>query len=219
MHLTIKQALLNIGGFSNTSKMPCYSYGLNTDNCITGSKLKAIENTVCNICYVDNGFATVYPCVRKAQDKRLALYNSNPELWIESFTFILNKRKSEFFRWFDSGDLQSVKMLKDIVSICKKTPNCEHWLPTKEANFIAEYKKLYGNFPTNLTIRLSAVFVDGNPPSKLANRLNVQVSEVSSKGNFTCLAPFQEHKCLECRNCWDSNIHSVTYQKNVQGRT
>ena len=219
MALTIKQASKNIGGLSNTSKMPCPSYGLNTENCITGSKLKLIENTVCNICYVDHGFATVYPCVRIAQNKRLELYNADPQLWIESIAFILNKRNSEFFRWFDSGDLQSVKMLKDIVSICNNTPNCKHWLPTKETKFVSQYKKQYGNFPANLTIRLSAVYVDGKPPLTESNRLNVQVSEVTSKGNFTCLAPLQEHKCLDCRMCWDSNIKSIIYQKNVQGRT
>ena len=216
---TIKQATKNIGGLSNTSKMPCPSYGLNTDNCITGSKMKMIDNTVCSICYVDNGFATIYPCVKIAQNNRLALYNANPELWIKSFSFILNKRNSEFFRWFDSGDLQSVKMLKDIVSICKKTPNCKHWLPTKEPKYVSEYIRQYGQLPANLTIRLSAVFVDGKPPSKLANKLNVQVSEVSSRGNYTCLAPLQEHKCLDCRKCWDNNIHSVVYQKNVKGIT
>ncbi len=44
-----------------------------------------------------------------------------------------------FFRWFDSGDLQSVEMVRDIVAVAERTPEIRHWLPTREYATVREY--------------------------------------------------------------------------------
>ena len=44
---TLKDAMALVGGCSNPKKMPGLSYGLPTDMCNTGMKLKVIPNTVC----------------------------------------------------------------------------------------------------------------------------------------------------------------------------
>ena len=48
---------------SNTSKMPGKSISLSAEECITGSKLAKIKDTVCEDCYVKR--CVRYPVVKK----------------------------------------------------------------------------------------------------------------------------------------------------------
>ena len=48
---TLKQASEIIGGYTVTSKMPTISYSISAKDCITGSKLRKIKNSVCSDCY------------------------------------------------------------------------------------------------------------------------------------------------------------------------
>jgi hypothetical protein len=119
--------------------------------------------------------------------------------------------KSGFFRWFDSGDLQSIKTLKAIVRIAIALPDIQFWLPTKEYGIVSEYVELFGAFPSNLTVRLSAYMVDKAGPNSLAEGLGVTTSEVSSTSG-TCPAPTQGNKCIDCRACWSKDVQTVTYR-------
>ena len=42
------QQLIRLG---KTSKMRGFSFGLDARNCVTGSKLRKVENSVCSKCY------------------------------------------------------------------------------------------------------------------------------------------------------------------------
>jgi hypothetical protein len=119
--------------------------------------------------------------------------------------------KSGFFRWFDSGDLQTLKTLKSIVRIAIALPDIQFWLPTKEYGIVSEYVELFGAFPVNLTVRLSAYMVDRAGPNSLANGLGLTTSEVSSTAG-DCPAPTQGNKCGDCRRCWDKDVQTVTYR-------
>jgi len=50
---------------SNTSKMPCKSWGIPATKCITGKKLNKIAGSVCNGCYALKG-AYSWPVVKNA---------------------------------------------------------------------------------------------------------------------------------------------------------
>ena len=50
-----KELLLNIGGISQTSKMPCSSWSLSAFWCKNGSKLNLIKNSSCYGCYALTG--------------------------------------------------------------------------------------------------------------------------------------------------------------------
>ena len=54
--MKLKEIEAKIGGLSNTSKMPAYSWGISAKDCKTGSKLALIPGTICNKCYADKGF-------------------------------------------------------------------------------------------------------------------------------------------------------------------
>ena len=201
---TLKQATEIIGGFTVTSKMPTISYSISAKDWITGSKLRLIKNTVCSDCYALKGNYIRYAKnIEKAQNKRLkAIFSKD---WTNAMIYIMKHQKdvirTGLFRWHDSGDIQSLEHLQKIIDIAKATPNIKHWLPTKESNFIQNYK---GNIPKNLIIRLSGSFIDGKAP-KYTNTSTV----VSDKKNATCKAI--NGKCLTCSDCWNSSIKNVSY--------
>ncbi len=204
--MTPVEATLIVGGLSNTSKMPCKSYSIPAQMCHMGSKLVNVKGSVCHGCYALKGMYS-FKNVKNALNRR-AMALDNPK-WVEAMTLLLSKMP--FFRWHDSGDLQSVKHLGMIVSVCFATPKCKHWLPTREYGFVKEYLSKY-RFPPNLCVRLSGLMIDGKAPYAFAESLGVQVSEVAdSKLVATCPAPKTDNKCKDCRMCWNKSVFNVRY--------
>lgn len=198
------------GGLSDTSKMPGYSWGISAFSCVTGSKLRDVDGSVCSHCFARKG-RYLFKNVRPALDRRLDLYHRNLE-WIEDMVELIGQKEtSGYFRWFDSGDLQSAGMLLDIMDVCRRLRHIKFWLPTREVAFVREAFEMLGEepAPSNLTIRLSATMIDGPAPTELARRLGVRTSGVVTK-DATCPAPRQGGVCGDCRACWDSKRH-VTY--------
>lgn len=196
---------------SKPSKMPCQSWSVPAMACKTGSKLAQVEGSICHGCYALKGFYRM-PNVQAVLQQRLALMESDS--WVsEMIALIGSTESSGFFRWFDSGDLQSLKNLKNIVKIALALPKIRFWLPTKEYGIVSEYYELYGPFPKNLTVRLSAYMVDKDGPNLLANHMGLTTSEVRTSGE-TCPSSKQDNKCLDCRACWDKNIKTVIYKKH-----
>jgi hypothetical protein len=208
---TIKQAEAIVGSLSTPSKMPCYSYSIPAQKCITGAKLRTVENSVCSKCYALKGNYG-FPVVKAALFKRFeSLKNS---LWVEAMVFMIAaKEKSGFFRWLDSGDLQGDWHLSKMVEVAKRLPAIKFWLPTREYKIVADWLKVHGAFPDNLTVRLSAYMLDGEPPIALALRLGCQTSGVS-KGAYTCPASKQDNQCGDCRSCWDKSVSNISYKQH-----
>ena len=126
--------------------MPCYSYSLPAKACKVGSKLAKLPGTTCHGCYALKGFYMM-PVVKAAMDRRLAIIEaaSGDTLtgikFASAFARVLNRkldnyrggqRDAKFFRWHDSGDLQSIKHLRLIVNIARLCPDIKFWLPTRE---------------------------------------------------------------------------------------
>lgn len=168
--LTVKEAWELIGGLGTPSKMPCFSWSISARKCKTGATLRKVKNSVCEKCYAFRGNYN-FNCVVNAQKKRLDAAENNPR-WVEAMIVAIGgTNESNYFRFFDSGDLQSAKMLSDICKIAKALPKIKFWLPTKEYGFVAEYIKGGGVIPKNLNVRLSAYVIDGPLPTALAKRL------------------------------------------------
>jgi len=208
--MTKKEILLNIGGISQTSKIPSGSWSLSAFWCNTGGKLNKIKNSACYGCYALKGNYIRYKDhILKSYQKKLNAYNKNPDLFVTSFIEYLKRfEKSGYFRWFDSGDLQSYKMLLSIVKIAKQTPKIKHWLPTKEYTLITRYHKEYGNFPENLCVRVSAPMLD----TKIKNFENTSSIKKDSQLKVNCKAGEQSGQCLDCRLCWNKSIKNITYK-------
>ena len=202
---TLTDAREYVGGLSNASKMPCFSYGLPAQKCNVGGKLRKIEGSTCFDCYAYDRGMYVMPNVKTAQERRLAAI-SRPD-WVRQMAIALGNKP--FFRWHDSGDIQSEKHLNDIIEVVKLTPHIQHWLPTREAGLVAKLKEI----PDNLTIRVSAAMVDGPRPKRFANTSTVHKKLIPINSHI-CPAPKQEGKCGDCRACWDSAVPNVSYHQH-----
>ena len=192
------EALKLVGGLSKPSKMPGWAYGLPAKECKTGSKLVKVEGSTCHGCYALKG-CYVFKVVQEAQYRRLARVKH--ELWTAAMALLINSKKSKYFRWHDSGDVQDEEHLLKIFAVCKLTPSVKHWMPTREA-WVKRFLPLK---PHNLIIRFSAPMVDQEAPSSWPH-----TSTVVTSGR-TCPAPTQDNECKDCRACWDPSVKNVAY--------
>ena len=195
-----KEAKKITGGLSAPSKMPGPAYNLPEQACITGSKLVKIPGSVCHGCYALKGRYR-FKNVKDALSRRLASI-MDPR-WIEAMVVLIDKEP--FFRWHDSGDLQSVQHLKNIFEVCNRTPGTQHWLPTREVKFLPLN---FDAIPKNLIIRLSGHKID-----KAAASFWPWTSTVVTAGR-TCPAPDQNNECKDCRACWSRDTANVAYGKH-----
>ena len=208
---TAKQAEAITHSLSTPSKMPCHGYSTPASRCITGGKLRKVANTICSVCYAMKG-RYVFDNVLNAMEKRFqSLFNSK---WEDAIVFLIGKKeKSGFFRWHDSGDLQGEWHLQKIVNVANRLPQIRFWLPTREISIVSDWIAKGNVIPENLTIRLSAFMLDGQPPIAAANRLGLVVSGASDT-DWNCPSSKQEGKCGDCRNCWNKDVFQVNYKKH-----
>ena len=218
--MTKKESVYNIGGISQTSKMPCLSFNLSAFFCNVGGKLVNIKDSVCNGCYAMKGF---YGMMKKQHTKnhfrKMNKFN-NTKLWILSFSDYLNnhykttsKIDGNYFRWFDSGDIQSYRMLLAIVEICRNTPQIKHWIPTKEYSLIRRYLKEYDDFPSNMCVRVSSPMIDVVMRGfKNTSSVIKTGKPVAARNHKICMAAEQNNECKECRLCWNTSIKNITYK-------
>ena len=190
---------------ARTSKMPGYSISTPATDCITGQKLRKVEGSVCSKCYAMKG-TYMFSNVKPALEKRQEFMQSAK--WVEIMVEAINKTRSPYFRWFDSGDVQSVKHAQQILEVVELTPSKFHWIPTKEKKIWRD--ALAGRMvPNNAVLRLSAAMIDGAPPKSFYNTSTVHKNKKPE--GHVCPAPTQGNKCGECRACWNPEILNVSY--------
>ena len=199
--MLIKEAKEITGGLSKPNKMPGPSINLPATACITGAKLVDVEGSTCSGCYALKGRYR-FPNVKKAMARRLrALVHGS---WTAAMVTLITGHK--YFRWHDSGDLQSAQHLVNIFEVAKATPGAQHWLPTREHKLLQYMDP--DIIPKNLLIRVSATKVNGPAPSWWP-----WTSTVSTTTK-TCPAPDQGGKCLDCRACWSRHTPNVVYAQH-----
>lgn len=224
MFNTIKACEAVCGTLSVPSKMPCYSYSIPAKRCITGSKLAKKKGTICSVCYArKNRYG--FPNVQNALERRFQSLR-HPD-WTDAISeLIYKKEKSGFFRWHDSGDIQGVWHLENIVEVAMRLPSIQFWLPTREFDIVQAYQKKnwplsWGGamikpnaIPRNLTIRLSSLMLDGAEPDLEEYDWHVKELPTSSAHptNFDCPASSQKGQCLDCRLCWNKHSHVIYKQ-------
>ena len=163
--MLVKNAKL-LGNISKgNTKMPGTTFAIDAFACNTGSKLAKIAGTPCSVCYARH-LQRIRPSVDQGWKANLAKFrqaatDDNLTAWVDAMTFqILRYNTDLHHRWFDSGDLQSVEMLRAICNVCALTPQIKHWLPTQERAIVQEFKRS-NTIPANLVIRISASKING----------------------------------------------------------
>lgn len=201
---TLKEAQAVSYTLSNPSKMPGRGYSIPAVLCQVGSKLRKVKDSVCSSCYALKG-RYVFRNVQDAMERR---YQSlDHPLWVEAMAFQISHyaaKGEKFFRWHDSGDLQSTEHLRKICAVAELTPEVSHWLPTREFGIVDNYT---GKVPDNLIIRVSAPIIGTR-----LKKSKFPTSTVSyAESDYHCPAYTQGGFCGECRACWDPKVSNVNY--------
>lgn len=208
--------------------MPGWSYGISATRCQTGSKLREVPGSVCSGCYAMTDWYRSWRPLLQGHARRWAGL-THPR-WVDAMVFMIAQKcrpPQDWFRWHDSGDLQGIWHLDNICQVAARTPSVQHWLPTREYEFVAGYLATGKSIPENLCIRLSAHMIDQEPvlPAELfgmpvstvssVSLIRSEVKIVEGKGSVECRAvEARDNKCGECRACWDRRVRSVNYPQH-----
>ena len=207
--LSYAEAWTLIGGLSNPSKMPWYSWSISAFDCNTGGKLREVKGSICEKCYATRGFYQM-PNVKAALDRRM-IGLKDPQ-FVDAFVFVLSTLyerqrgpKENRFRWHDSGDLQDAEHLTRINEIAKATPFLVHYLPTKELKLVKEWMKTNKPEP-NLFIKISNPMIGQRFKTSPVEGASFSTAGVDNDPTLVqCPAGSQGNKCLSCRMCWTSS--------------
>ena len=212
--MKLKDLKESVGSLSAPSKMPCSGYSIPAKECNVGGRLKSVENSTCSGCYALKG-RYVFPNVEKAMYHRYNSLLHDTELWTKNMiTYIDKFRKGDkdYFRWHDSGDLQSVNHLNAINEIALALPHIKFWLPTREIKTVRLWQQLNGQFADNLIVRISAHMNDAQPNYKITGYASGVIDKSEDLKGYKCPAPNQENACKDCRACW--TLETVLYHKH-----
>ena len=190
---------------SNTSKLGCKSISLNAKSCKTGSKLAKKKGSVCFGCYALKG-CYQFPVVQVAMERRMKFFYHKD--FIPIMVFLLSSLRKKKFRWFDSGDVQSVLMALNILEICRLTPEVKHWIPSKEVKIWREVLKIQ-KLPNNVCLRISSPNIDQEPLKGFENTSTVHKDKKAF--GLECIAYKQDGKCLDCEACFNKKVKNVSY--------
>ena len=206
--------------FSNPSKLNSKAFPIPVrDNTCLGRLDQKTGELLekCLGCYADNRGFYAMPDTKQVREDNLSLFNEKPEEFVFWMIGKLNRMRNKEFRWFDSGDIFSIKFLKAVIEICEKTPDTTHWIPTTTWNYpnqeFLDQLQVLQALP-NVRLRAS------NPGSipTLSKGLyplqSVVVQEIkpkSTKELFYCPASNQAGKCGPCKACYSSKIQTVAY--------
>jgi len=192
---------------SKASKMPGRSWSLQAlDTCPGSKKSDGSLVDACSGCYATQGnyrFKNVKaPREHNREDWKR-------DQWVDDMVAELDNDR--YFRWFDSGDVYDVRLAFKILEVMKRTPWCNHWLPTRMHKFskfgsvLAEMSAL-----PNVVVRLSSDSITGDTVE------GPQTSTIATLDNvpgdaLVCEAYSREGKCGPCRACWSKDVALVCY--------
>jgi hypothetical protein len=205
---TLKEAEAIAGPLGTPSKMPGLSYGIPASLCKVGGALQKVPGSVCSKCYALKGHY-VHNSTKIGHARRVR--GLQHPRWVDAMVFMIRRAKCDYFRWHDSGDVQDMAHLLNIVAVCRRCPSTKFWLPTREIALIKRYQDMGCTFPKNLVVRVSAAMIDEPAPQGFRNTSTV-VRERPMFGHVaSCPAQFNDNKCGKCRQCWDGRVKNVSY--------
>lgn len=195
--------------FSKPSKMPCRSWSLQAlDTCPASKKPDGELVDACKGCYATTGFYAMGSVKAPREHNREDWKHSD---WVDVMVAELDNDR--YFRWFDSGDLYSLALAEKVLEVMRRTPWCNHWLPTRMHKFekfrpvLAQMEKL-----PNVVVRLSSDSVTGETVQGAATSSTIIPTVSHSLPSMSvCEAYDRGGKCASCRLCWSKDVAVVAY--------
>jgi hypothetical protein len=197
---------------SSPGKMPGFTFALPAQACITGSKLRKVEGSVCSKCYACKGHYC-FGATKALREHNLDAVRQSGQ-WVSDLIRFLQESGQPQFRFHDSGDLQSLGHLNQIVAVARAVPGCKFWLPTKEYAIVNSYLRgTPEGFPSNLCVRVSMPMI-GQAPKSYNGLPTATVN--SDCDTFNCPVKNGLEGCdtYNCRKCWDKGEANINYHKH-----
>lgn len=192
---------------SDTSKIPCRSWSLEAlATCPASKKSNGELVDACKGCYATTGnyrFPNVKaPRLENKQDWKRSE-------WVTDMVQLLDNDR--YFRWFDSGDMYSLRLAVKIFEVMELTPWVKHWLPTRMHKF-AKFKTIIEHMRAlpNVSVRLSSDSVTGEYEAHHGSTI-IPNGDTIPNGVSVCHAYENNGKCGTCRKCWDKSIPVIGY--------
>ena len=195
---------------SKTSKLGCSSWSLQAlDTCpgARGDDGEAVD--ACKFCYARRG-NYVYPNVKRVREVNLEDWKSDD--WVDRMVSAIGA--DLYFRWFDSGDCYHRDLAIKICEVMLRTPDTEHWFPTRMHKFDKFKDVLYDmSILPNVVLRISSDSVTGEClDSYLCSSVIVPYAGFpTSLPSVECDAYKRGGKCGDCRACWSKDVKIVSY--------
>lgn len=163
----------------------------------------------CKGCYATQG-TYHFPMVKKVRAENQEDWQRDE--WVADIVEVLKKEK--YFRWFDSGDMYSLKLARKMLAVMKATPSVKHWLPTRMYKF-PKFQKIIAemNSLPNVAVRNSSDSVMGEFTRGLHGSTILPTEHVPD-GITLCTAYQNGGKCSGCRNCYDKTIKVIGYPQH-----
>ena len=193
---------------SKASKMPCRSWSLQAlDTCPASIGADGELVDACKGCYATDGN------YRFSNVKAPRLHNRDDwkqSDWVDAMVAELDNDR--YFRWFDSGDMYSLKLAEKIYDVMVATPWTRHWLPTRMHKF-AKFADILAKMEAlpNVVVRLSSDSINGDIIEGSTTSTIIPTISHRKPSMTICEAYEREGKCATCRACWDKDVEVVAY--------
>ena len=195
--------------FSKPSKMPCRSWSLQAlDTCPASKKPDGELVDACKGCYATTGFYAMGSVKAPREHNREDWKHSD---WVD--VMVVELDNDRYFRWFDSGDLYSLALAEKVLEVMRRTPWCNHWLPTRMHKFDKFVPVLDAmNTLPNVVVRLSSDSVTGETVQGAATSSTIIPTVSHSLPSMSvCEAYDRGGRCATCRLCWSKDVAVVAY--------
>ena len=112
---------------SKTSKMRITGKKVGSWSLPAGTSCPGAKDAeVCKGCYAKKGMYR-FPVVKSVRDFNKDDYHRDD--WVDDM--VKEVSKFDYFRWFDSGDIETPKLASKIRQVIDRTEDVKHWLPTR----------------------------------------------------------------------------------------
>ena len=198
---------------SKTSKMPGKSWSQSAwETCPGARNDDGSPVSACEFCYALTG-AYQFPGTIAARKHNEADWQKNG--WVRAMVKEIKGMK--YFRWFDSGDINSVVLAGKIWAVIASTPDTMHWLPTRSHKDKAIAYRLEGiRNLSNVVVRYSSDSREGERLDSTLYPNNSTIIQskddfIPEKGVALCRSGERGGKCGSCRACWSTAVTTVAY--------
>lgn len=211
---------------SKASKMPSRSWSLEALNTCPGSRdINGDLVAACRGCYATTGNYR-FPNVKAPRVENKTDWKRDD--WVNDMVKALDNDR--YFRWFDSGDMYSLRLAWKIYEVMQLTPWVRHWLPTRMHKF-TKFKTVLEMMRAlpNVSVRASSDSVIGEFDDRhgstiipdlvgpvRSSRAELVDQWLQKNKVVSCSAIDNKGKCGDCRKCWQKDIPVIAYVAHGQ---